>query len=98
MPEPNVPDRDDTDLPTTAPTTPRDTLFKERSGLTRDLLDIQTRLGHAQDRIALSQYGDPSLLGADRARISFAMRLIAEVSLHVTDLAFGLEPGGEAAA
>lgn len=79
------------DLPDTEPTTPEGGLFKERSGLVRELLDIQTRLGRVQDRIALSQYNDPSRLGADRARISFASKLTAEVSLHVTDLAMGVQ-------
>lgn len=89
MAEPNS-SSDDGDLPDTQPTEPDTTLFKERSGLVRELLDIQTRLGQVQDRIALSQYADPSKLGADRARISFATRLTAEVSLHVTDLAMGV--------
>lgn len=74
-------------LPDTLSTDP-DELFKLRSGLTRDLLDLRARADDVQDRIALAQYRDPSQLGADRARISLAGRMLNEVSANITDLAF----------
>jgi hypothetical protein len=95
MAEPNVPHGTDDHLSDTLPTTPAGDLFGVRSALTRELLEIRTRLNRVQDSIAFASYGDVSKLGADRARIALAARLVNEVAATVTDLAFPSTCGEE---
>lgn len=91
----NLPQRDDGELPDTLPTTPEGELFGARSGLSRDLLDIQHRIGHVQDHLGGARYGDPSKLGADRGRLALAARLLGEVTCTIVDLAFLARPEDE---
>lgn len=74
--------------PTTVVADPSDTLFQARTHIAREMNTAYELINRAGQALPNAVYKDPSALGADRARLNLAARLVNEVGCRMVDLTF----------